>query len=80
MFSLEVQLLVSSISYKHPEDFRSCSFCSAAPLHKNQCVRLGDRAVCVAHYKCAEYLLLGKHLLVLGPNLFSLVADERWLH
>ena len=49
VFSLEEKLLVSSIFYKHPEDFLSCSFCSVAPLHKNQCIRLGDWVVCIAH-------------------------------
>lgn len=45
MFYLEVELSVSSVFYKHPEDVLSCPFCSADPLRKNQCVHLAGRAV-----------------------------------
>lgn len=76
MFYLEVELLVSSVFYKPPEGVLSCPFCSADPLHKNQCVWLAGRAVWVAHIICIQsILLLGKHLIVLRLNLFSLVAD-----
>lgn len=81
IFSPEVELLVSSIFYKHPEDFLSCSFCSAAPSIKISVCGWVIGAVCVAHSISVQSIFsLENTYLSLDQTCFSLVADERWLH